>query len=228
MEEPMSKSKFRFTLERTLDSFEELLSGHKIARIIVDIIVVAVALFLAGFAIYEKMERHKAEKRHVKIEKVTFFEESGIETDAKGDPWLNDLTVKGDRYYRVQREAGGKGQDVMIALGFVVSDFETDDSGTFDVNGEVDLSSGTLEDTGELPPAHDANYMAGRPIIQHLNGKNPEKIKQVFGPLKDKVLYLDLLYGFNSAVLGHGSHTLRIIVRDNRNHTFTEWKETLV
>jgi len=228
MEQPTSKSKLSLNVDKVLNSFDDLLSGPRPARIVAGVITVAVTLFLAGFAIYEKMEGRKVEKRHVQIEKVTFFQGSGMESDANGDLWLNDLIVKGDRYYKLQPNVGGKGQDVIIAVGFLVSDFEKDESGNFDVDGEVDVSLGTLKDTGELPPTHDSSYMTGRPVIQHLNGKNPQKIKQVFGSLDNKILYLHIFSDFNPAVLSPGSHGFRIVIRDRRNSTFAESKEILI
>jgi len=162
--------------------------------------------------------------QHVRIDKFVLLDESAVSEDAQHHLSFARFTVRPNYDYAVAQDTGGN--DITIAFGLIVSDFQRD-SGSFNVDGEVTLSStnGELLDKGDLPSATNDNYVKDRPIIQKLD---PKDVERVLGRARGKVLFIQILRRFNQAVLDKGHKSLRVVIRDRKNSTWDEVTQPVV
>jgi hypothetical protein len=159
-------------------------------------------------------------QQHVTIERLILLDESEVFTDAQNHLRLKTLMPR--QNYDYTATTNGKGvRDITIAFGIVVSGFQRDLSGNFDIDGKISFSSEGAEllDSGDLLPTTDDGYMKERPILKNLNMEN---VEQVFGPIKGKVLYIQVLREFQQPVLDKASKELRITIRDKHNSTYSD------
>jgi len=161
------------------------------------------------------------------IEKFILLDESAAAPTTDGGFTLNDVQARTNNYYTIPPATKTRPIDVVIAFGAVVSGFQRDAAGNFNVKGEVSLSTagGELQDVGPLPIATNDNYFQARPIIQKL-GK--PKVEQILGSGDGKILYVQVLAKFPAAVLDKGPKTLRLEITDAKSSACSEATQSLV
>jgi hypothetical protein len=172
--------------------------------------------------------------KHVRIEKMLLLDDSEVVVEKAPDgsdhARLKDFKVRSNYDYKVAVSPGGE-RDVIIAFACVVSDFQRDDFGNIDVEGEAALTGGDndLKDFGSLRTHRDDRTDEGSirqmPATQNINLKT---IKQVLGPPKDKIWFIHILRKFHIDVLKPGAKELRITIRDKKNYTVTEAVQRIV
>jgi hypothetical protein len=89
---------------------------------------------------------------HVVIDRFVLLDESEVEEDEHQRLWLKDLKLRTSYDYNIQNQLSDS-KDVTMAFALVVSDFERESTGSYDLRGGVSLLStmDDLQDAGELP-----------------------------------------------------------------------------
>jgi len=160
----------------------------------------------------------------LKVNEVIWLNDSYIQRDERGDPFLTRFERKQNSSYQIITGSDGT-KDATIPFAFIVSGFQTDDAGNFQVKAEATFF-GTDQAADFSPlPKEEKDYLKKMPLIKRLA---VEDIVKEVGPLREKALYLTIADHFKPWIMNSGEKSLHLVVTDELSHRSVIFEQPLV